>query len=92
MLRPGLHREAWTELCTAHQDSKVERVRTTSTEVEETFAGHGIGSIELRDALEDVRRQGFEVLRFCPFVNSFISEHREFVDLVPEPRREDVGL
>jgi predicted GNAT family acetyltransferase len=62
------------------------------TEVEDTFAGHGIGSILIRETLEDVRRRGFEVLPFCPFVNSLIAEHREFVDLVPGPRREEFGL
>jgi hypothetical protein len=47
------------------------------------------------EALDDPRRQGFEVLPFCPFVNSFnsfIEEHREFVDLVPGSRREEFGL
>jgi predicted GNAT family acetyltransferase len=62
------------------------------TEVEDAFEGHGVGSILIREALEDVRRRGFEVLPFCPFVNSFIAEHREFVDLVPGSRRADFGL
>ncbi|MEA2146570.1 MAG: uncharacterized protein QOG59_2157, partial [Solirubrobacteraceae bacterium] len=62
------------------------------TEVEDAFEGRGVGSILIREALEDVRRRGFEVLPFCPFVNSFIAEHREFVDLVPGSRREEFGL
>jgi predicted GNAT family acetyltransferase len=62
------------------------------TEVEDAFEGRGVGSILIREALEDVRRRGFEVLPFCPFVNSFITEHREFVDLVPGSRREEFGL
>ena len=62
------------------------------TEVEDAFEGRGVGSILIRETLEDVRRQGFEVLPFCPFVNSFIAEHREFVDLVPGSRREEFGL
>ena len=62
------------------------------TEVEEAFEGHGVGSILIREALDDARRRGFEVLPFCPFVKSFIAEHREFVDLVPASRREEFGL
>ena len=62
------------------------------TEVETAFEGHGVGSTLIRQALEDVRRRGFEVLPFCPFVHSFIVEHREFVDLVPGSRREEFGL
>ena len=62
------------------------------TEVEDPFEGHGIGSMLIREALEDARRRGFEVLPFCPFVNSFIAEHREFVELVPGSRREEFGL
>ena len=62
------------------------------TEVEDAFEGHGVGSTLIREALEDARRQGLEVLPLCPFVNSFISEHREFVELVPGPRREEFGL
>jgi predicted GNAT family acetyltransferase len=62
------------------------------TEVEDAFEGRGVGSILIREALADVRRRGCEVLPFCPFVNSFIAEHREFVDLVPGSRREEFGL
>jgi predicted GNAT family acetyltransferase len=62
------------------------------TEVEDAFEGHGVGSMLIREALEDAGRRGFEVLPFCPFVNSFITEHREFVDLVPGSRREEFGL
>ena len=62
------------------------------TEVKDAFEGHGVGSILIREALDDARRRGFEVLPFGPFVNSFIAEHHEFVDLVPASRREEFGL
>ena len=62
------------------------------TEVDDAFERHGIASTLIREALEDARRRGFEVLPFCPFVKSFIAEHREFVDLVPASRREEFGL
>jgi predicted GNAT family acetyltransferase len=62
------------------------------TQVEDAFEGHGVGSQLIREALEDAGRRGLEVLPFCPFVNSFIAEHREFVDLVPGSRRGEFGL
>lgn len=62
------------------------------TEIEGELEGQGIGSTLVREALEDVRRRGLAVLPYCPFVRSFIADHREFVDLVPAPRRDEFGL
>lgn len=62
------------------------------TEVDGAFEGHGVGSTLVSEALEDARRQAFDVLPFCPFVNAYIKEHREYVELVPESRREAFGL
>jgi predicted GNAT family acetyltransferase len=62
------------------------------TEVDDVFEGQGVGSALVREALEDARRKGFEVLPFCPFVNGYIEKHREYLDLVPEFRREAFGL
>jgi predicted GNAT family acetyltransferase len=62
------------------------------TEVDSAFEGHGVGSTLVSEALDDARRRGLEVLPFCPFVNSYIERHREYVDLVPESQREAFGL
>jgi predicted GNAT family acetyltransferase len=62
------------------------------TEVDDAYEGHRVRSILVREALEDARQRGFDVLPFCPFVNSFIKEHREYLDLVPVSRREEFGL
>jgi hypothetical protein len=32
------------------------------------------------------------VLPYCPFMRSWISDHREYADLVPAGRREQFGL
>jgi hypothetical protein len=42
--------------------------------------------------LDDAREQGLSVLPFCPFINRFIHEHREYADLVPGQNREAFGL
>lgn len=62
------------------------------TEVGDAFEGQGVGSSLVSGALEDARRRGLEVLPFCPFVNSYIQKHPEYLDLVPESRREAFGL
>ena len=61
-------------------------------EVDEAFEGHGVGSTLVREALDDARRRGFEVLPFCPFVSSLIREHHEYLDLIPTSRRAEFGL
>jgi predicted GNAT family acetyltransferase len=62
------------------------------TEVDQAFEGHGVASILIHDALEDARRRGLAVLPFCPLVNAYIEQHREYVELVPESQREAFGL
>lgn len=62
------------------------------TEVEDEFSGQGIGGELVREALDAARAEGLAVLPFCPFVNSFIAEHPEYVDLVLEGQREEFGL
>ena len=62
------------------------------TEVDDAFEGRGVGSTLVSEALDDARRRGLEVLPFCPFVNSYVAKHREYVELVPESRRGAFGL
>ena len=62
------------------------------TEVDDEFAGRGVGGTLVRAALDDSRQRDRAVLPFCPFVNRFIGEHPEYLDLVPEAERERFGL
>lgn len=62
------------------------------TEVDGAFEGQGIGSALVGGALEDARRRRLEVLPFCAFVNSYMQRHPEYLDLVPESRRETFDL
>jgi uncharacterized protein len=64
-----------------------------ATEVDDEFSGKGIGGALVRHALDAARSEGLAVLPFCPFVNSYISEHRdEYLDLVPESHRPEFDL
>jgi uncharacterized protein len=62
------------------------------TEIEDRFAGQGLGARLVEAALDDVRAQGRSVLPYCPFVRSFIARRQEYADLVPASRREAFGL
>jgi predicted GNAT family acetyltransferase len=62
------------------------------TEVDPSFEGQGVGGELVGWALDDARARGLAVLPFCPFVNSYIERHPEYVDLVPPERREAFGL
>ena len=62
------------------------------TEIDERFSGHGLGSILVRYALDDVRLRGLAVLPYCPFVRSWLERHDDYVDLVPPDSRAEFGL
>jgi uncharacterized protein len=57
------------------------------TQIEDRFAGRGLGDELVADALDEVRARGGSVLPYCPFVRSFIARHPEYQDLVPPSRR-----
>src|SRR3977135_3248507 len=62
------------------------------TEIDPKFGGQGLGSILVREALDDVRSRGIGVLPFCPFVHGFIDKHPEYLDLVPSWARARFGF
>jgi predicted GNAT family acetyltransferase len=69
-----------------------ESIDLVHTEIYEEFEGRGLGSQLISFALQDARERGLAVLPICPFVNDYIERHRQYVDLVPEGRRQDFGL
>jgi predicted GNAT family acetyltransferase len=62
------------------------------TEVDDRFEGQGLGGRLIAHALDDARARELAVLPFCPFANAYIQRHREYVDLVPEDRRQAFDL
>ncbi|HTU86924.1 MAG TPA: GNAT family N-acetyltransferase [Solirubrobacteraceae bacterium] len=57
------------------------------TQIEDGFAGHGLGDELVAHALDEVRAQGGSVLPYCPFVRSFVARHPKYQDLVPPSKR-----
>jgi predicted GNAT family acetyltransferase len=64
------------------------RIAFTHTEVDESCAGRGFGSLLVTGALEDARRQGLEVIPLCPFIAHYIDRHPEYEPLVASGYRD----
>ena len=64
----------------------------THTQTDDRFRGHGLGGRLVRSSLDAARERHLSVLPYCPFVRSYILEHREYADLVPADRRRQFGL
>jgi predicted GNAT family acetyltransferase len=62
------------------------------TLIDPRFEGRGLASQLVRTALSDARSDGLSVLPFCPFVRSYIADHTEYLDLVPEDMRDRFEL
>lgn len=62
------------------------------TEIGDAYEGQGLGSELIAGALDDTRAAGLAVLPYCPFVKAYIQRHPEYLDLVPEDRREEFEL
>jgi predicted GNAT family acetyltransferase len=67
-------------------------VRFIHTEIDDAYAGRGLGGTLVRGALNAVRARRLAVLPECPFVRGWIAKHPEYVDLVPEAERARFGL
>lgn len=52
------------------------------TEVDPEAEGHGLGTVLVQGALDDLRNRGLKVVPVCPFVAAFIGHHPEYGDLV----------
>jgi predicted GNAT family acetyltransferase len=62
------------------------------TEIDPEFGGQGLAGQLVRNALDDVRKQGRAVLPQCEFVRGFIAKHGEYLDLVPAERQTEFEL
>ena len=55
----------------------------THTEIDDAYAGQGLGGILVRAALDVARERGLAVTPQCPFVRGWIAKHPDYaVDVV----------
>jgi predicted GNAT family acetyltransferase len=52
------------------------------TEITPPLRGRGLGEQLVREALDDVRRQGHSVVPRCWYVAQFIHDHPDYADLL----------
>ncbi|MGW1027156.1 GNAT family N-acetyltransferase [Streptomyces sp. NPDC002577] len=65
---------------TAYRDRDDQRV-FFHTEVDDAFAGQGLASILVQQALTDVRDSGKRIVPVCPYVAKFLKKQEEFADI-----------
>ncbi|MFF4760266.1 GNAT family N-acetyltransferase [Streptomyces sp. NPDC001292] len=73
---------------TAYRDRGEQRV-FYHTEVDDAFAGQGLASQLVQEALTDVRESGKRIVPVCPYVAKFLKRHEEFADIT-DPVTPDV--
>lgn len=61
-----------------------DRLVFTHTEVDDEFAGQGVGSALAREALAAVRARGERIVPLCPFIAAYVERHPAEADLVDE--------
>ena len=62
------------------------------TETDPRFRGHGVAGHLIQSSLEAARERHLAVLPYCPFLRSWITEHPDYADLVPDDQRRIFGL
>jgi len=65
---------------TAYRDHGAQRV-FYHTEISDAFAGQGLASHLVQQALTDVRDAGKRIVPVCPYVAKFLTKHDEFTDI-----------
>ncbi|WP_405667432.1 N-acetyltransferase [Streptomyces sp. NBC_01166] len=65
---------------TAYRDRDAQRV-FFHTEIDDAFAGRGLASVLVREALSHVRDTGKRIVPVCPYVAKFLKKHEEFSDI-----------
>ena len=54
-------------------------IAMTHAEVDPALGGRGLGSVMVREALQDVRARALKVRPDCPFVADYIARHHDEV-------------
>lgn len=75
-------------LALAAYQRKGQEIIFTHTEVPQALEGQGIASVLVRTALDTARQQQLTVVPLCPFVQSYIRRHQEYLDIVEPSHRE----
>ena len=64
------------------------RIVFMHTGVPPALEGHGLANQLARTALEDARAQKLTIIPLCPFVESYVRRHQEYLSLLDPSDRE----
>lgn len=53
------------------------RVELVHTDIEPAYEGHGLGSLLVKGALDDLHQRGLRAVPYCPFVREYLRRHPE---------------
>ena len=59
-----------------------DRITFVHTEIDDAYAGQGLGGKLARAALDAARERGLAVRPDCPFIKGWIAKHADYADLV----------
>lgn len=62
------------------------------TETADGFEGRGLAGELVTAMLDRIRAEGLGLVPVCPYVQSYLKKHPDYLDLVPAARREEFGL
>jgi len=74
-----------------YQDTANERA-FVHTEIYPRHEGEGYGRVLVAAALNASRQEGFGILPMCPMVRHFVESRPEYIALVPQWARQNLGL
>lgn len=63
-------------------EERHDRLIFPHTEVDPAYEGQGLGGKLVKQALDDVRAGGRQIVPLCPFVRGYVERHPEYDDLV----------
>jgi predicted GNAT family acetyltransferase len=63
----------------------------THTEIDDTFGGQGLGTILVREALDDTVRRERTIVPLCPFVTRVLQQTSDYDDHVRWPQASSTG-
>ena len=54
----------------------------THTEIDDSLSGKGMGSMLVRESLDDARQRGKHIVPVCEFIGAYVKKHPDWNDLL----------
>lgn len=70
----------------AEYDRRGKTTVFTHTEIDDAFAGQGLGKVLAAGALDDVVARGGTIVPVCPFIAGYLKKHPDYEEHVRWPK------